>query len=109
MTRRTGITRSLTNIVDDIKDLLDDALDSVGDLEHDTRDSLSRTLCPERGRRSQRRHGPDPDDAVGQVELTALWTRLGQIEELLRQQQTAAAPDSAKAAGASGRAPKTSS
>ncbi|UNO41956.1 hypothetical protein [Streptomyces sp. MST-110588] len=91
MARRTGITKTVSNIVDDIKDMLDDALDSVCDLEHDTRDSLSRSLRPERERDTERdteRRRTGPDEARSpQLEMAALWSKLGQIEELLRQQQ----------------------
>ncbi|WP_185836831.1 hypothetical protein [Streptomyces sp. WAC 06783] len=110
MARRTGITRTLANIIDDIKDTLDSALDSISDFEHDTRDSLSKTIrpCNDRDRDTRRQGQSEDAAATPQFEATALWTRLGQIEELLRQQQPAA-PAGAKTAGAAGRAAKSSS
>ncbi|MEU1134533.1 hypothetical protein ABZ383_32515 [Streptomyces sp. NPDC005900] len=94
MARRIGMTKTLSNIIEDLKERLDDTLDSLSDLEHDTRTSLSRAVRPSRDReRVTERGAPPAEEApASQTEMAILLTRLGQIEELLRQQQHSSQP-----------------
>ncbi|MER0449860.1 hypothetical protein ABR738_35855 [Streptomyces sp. Edi4] len=104
MTRhRSGLSRFLHDIVADIKDLLDDVTDSLGDVEHDTRASVSRALRPDdrdhRDRRDRRddrdgeRRRERYDDRAGDradgftSELTGLREELHRLVELLEKDE----------------------
>ncbi|WP_157429768.1 hypothetical protein [Actinomadura oligospora] len=61
--RRTGMTRLFQDVLDDVKDYMDDNLDRTRDVETSTRDALTRLVedrsdLPSRGRR---RHRDDRD------------------------------------------------
>ncbi|MFE9411255.1 hypothetical protein ACFYN0_21100 [Streptomyces sp. NPDC006704] len=101
MTRhRSGLSRFLHDIVADIKDLLDDVTDSLGDVEHDTRASVSRALRPDDRDRRDGRDGERRreryeryDDRAGDradgfaSELTGLREELHRLVELLEKDE----------------------
>ncbi|MEU3370456.1 hypothetical protein ABZ734_08235 [Streptomyces sp. NPDC006660] len=98
MTRhRSGLSRFLHDIVADIKDLLDDVTDSLGDVEHDTRASVSRALRPDdhdrRDGRDGERRRERYDDRAGDradgfaSELTGLREELHRLVELLEKDE----------------------
>ncbi|MEU4797575.1 hypothetical protein [Streptomyces sp. NPDC023327] len=63
--QRKGMSRYLRDVIEDTKDLLVDITDSLGDVERDTRASMSRALRPDdrdrRGRRAPDRYTDDHD------------------------------------------------
>ncbi|WP_030019066.1 hypothetical protein [Streptomyces monomycini] len=109
--QRSGITKYVSNVLDDTKTMIDDVIDKVRDFETDARDSISRNLGTKDTKKDiatpqQPDTPPGPEaGTVTRAETAALYTRLGQIEELLRQMQTTGAP----AQGAKGQAPGKSS
>ncbi|GCD41915.1 hypothetical protein [Streptomyces paromomycinus] len=96
--QRSGITKYVSNVLDDTKTMIDDVIDKVRDFETDARDSISRNLGTKDTKTdiaTPQQPGTPPGqetETVTRAEAAALYTRLGQIEELLRQLQPTSAP-----------------
>ncbi|MEU5583436.1 hypothetical protein ABZ791_38015 [Streptomyces huasconensis] len=102
--QRSGITKYISNILDDTKTMIDEILDKARDFETDARDSISRNVGTKDTKQDVVPRQPGAElgqQPVTQAEAAALYTRLGHIEELLRHIQTGTPSTEDKTAGKS--------